>query len=82
MEHRLTTWGGRAWRGPGRGHDRRRPDPGGIVGDALSPDGRVLALLVSTGDLHLQVIDLQSGNVQTVVSLPARAGGFLASEHG
>lgn len=40
--------------------------PGVIVGDAFSPDGRLLALLVSTGDLHLQVIDLQSGNLQSV----------------
>lgn len=40
--------------------------PGVIVGDAFSPDGRLLALLVSTGDLHLQLIDLQSGNVRTV----------------
>ena len=40
--------------------------PGVIVGDGFSPDGRLFALLVSTGDLHLQVIDLQRAKVQTV----------------
>jgi WD40 repeat protein len=65
--------------------------PGGVVGDAFSPDGRWLAILVLESGLQLQVIDLRSGSSQVVpirhdpnASLPGMscsgdAGGSCAS---
>lgn len=37
---------------------------GGVVGDAFSPDGRWLAMLLLGADLRLQVIDLRAGSSQ------------------
>jgi hypothetical protein len=39
-------------------------NPGTIVGNTLSPDGRWLALLILNGSLQLQLIDLQAGTSQ------------------
>jgi hypothetical protein len=40
--------------------------PGAVVGDAFSPDGHWLAMLLLNSDLQLQVIDLGTGSSQTV----------------
>jgi WD40 repeat protein len=40
--------------------------PGGVVGEAFSPDGRWLAILTLATGLHLEVIDLQSGSSQVL----------------
>ncbi len=40
--------------------------PGNVVGEAVSPDGHWLALLVLDTDLRLQVIDLRTGSSQMV----------------
>jgi hypothetical protein len=40
--------------------------PGDVVGDALSPDGHWLAMLLLNTDLRLQVIDLRTGSSQMV----------------
>ena len=40
--------------------------PGSVVGNAFSPDGHWLAILVQDTDLELQVIDLRTGSAQMV----------------
>ena len=40
--------------------------PGNVVGNAISPDGRWMALLSFSGSLQLQVIDLEHGGSQTL----------------
>ena len=40
--------------------------PGSVVGDAFSPDGHWLAVLLLDTDLQLQVIDLRTGSAQMV----------------
>jgi hypothetical protein len=54
--------------------------PGGVVGDAFSPDGHWLAMLLLNTALQLQVIDLRTGSSQIVRvdrDLNARVPGMI-----
>lgn len=55
---------------PGRVYARQ---PGEVVGDAFSPDGRWLALLLLDGGLSLEAIDLGTG-VHRALPVPSDAG--------